>query len=130
MRYILSIITISTIILANDLSIIASNSCKFKTIDSSIISKLFMKKTKRYLDTEVIVLDNKKYYEKFIKSYLHKSPTKLKIYWTRMIFTGTQKPPKQIEDEQLKDISDNNTCYITYTDSTNINGWKVLNVTQ
>ena len=130
MRYILSIITISTVVLANDMDIVASNGCRFKTIDSDTIAKLFMKKTKQYLDIEVTILDNKKYYDKFIKLYLHKSSTKLKIYWTRMIFTGTQKPPKQIEDEQLKDLSNTNTCYISYTYDTNINGWKVLDVTQ
>ena len=47
-----------------------------------------------------------------------------------MIFTGTQKPPKQIENEQLKDLSNTNTCYISYTNDTNINGWKILDVIQ
>jgi len=127
MRYLVSIFLISTIVNAQDINIIASQGCDFDTIHYRSIKDLFMKKTKYYKDTHIEVFDNNECYKKFISQYLSKSPSRMRIYWTRMIFTGSKKPPKKISEDSLIQ-TDTNSCKISYTKLTHINGWKVLNV--
>jgi len=127
MRYLLGILLISTIVNAQDIKIIASKGCNFDTIKYKSIKDLFMKKTKYYNNTYIEVFDNNECYKKFITKYLSKSPSRMRIYWTRMIFTGSKKPPKKVSEDKLIQ-TDTNSCKISYTKLTYVKGWKVLDV--
>lgn len=128
MRYLLSILLITITANATTINIIASNGCSFNSITYKSLKDLFMKKTKYYKYNYIEVLDNTNLYKRFIVKYLKKSPTKMHIYWTRMIFTGTKKPPKKVPDEKLIQV-DTTGCKVSYTSFNYIEGWKVLNVT-
>ena len=128
MKYFFSILLLTVMINAkDDIHIIASKSCNFNTIDYKSIKDLFMKKTKYYNNTQIKVFDNKEYYNNFILQYLKKSPSKMRIYWTRMIFTGSKKPPKKISAYKLTNLQES-CCTISYTTQNDIRGWKVLDV--
>jgi hypothetical protein len=79
-----------------DVHLIATPSCHFDSVDRQTVKALFFKKTKLCGKVPVSVLDNQNAYNEFSRSYLNKSLTKMNIYWTRMIFTGTKKPPKKV----------------------------------
>jgi len=127
MRYLFSILFITLALNATDINVIASQGCNFDTITYKSLKDLFMKKTKVYADKHIEVLDNNECYKNFISKYLSKSPTKMRIYWTRMIFTGSKKPPQKISEDKLIK-TDINSCKISYTKLTHLQGWKVLNV--
>jgi len=127
MKYLISIILIINIVNAKDINIIASKGCDFDTITTKSLKDLFMKKTRYYQQNHIEVFDNDECYKKFISTYLSKSPSRMRIYWTRMIFTGSKKPPKKISDENLIK-SDTDSCKISYTKLNNLKGWKILNV--
>lgn len=129
MKYVI-ILWFTTVIYA-DISLVATKSCSFKAIDTKSLETLFMKKNSTYKDITVKVLDNSDIYDDFIIEYLKKVPTKLRIYWTRMIFTGTKKPPKKISQQELLRLHpNNNECIFTYTNKPLHDGWKKIDVIQ
>jgi len=89
-----------------------------------------MKKSTVYKEIPLEVFDNQNYYNDFVVKYMKKSPTKMNIYWTRMIFTGTRKPPKKISEQTLlKLVPPKDTCLLSYTATDTIKGWKTIHVT-
>jgi len=117
-----------TIVSYADIALVATPSCRFNSIDEQSIKKLFMKKTTQYKGEPIKVYDNRELYNDFLQSFIHKSPTKMNIYWTRMIFTGTKKPPKKVTGNQLRSLlKEQNTCRLSYT-AQPIEGWKEVHV--
>jgi len=124
------IILIFTLSISAEIHLIATQGCPFNVIDKKTVKKLFMRKSLHYKETPIIVLDNRDYYNEFIQTYIKKNPTKMNIYWTRMIFTGTRKPPKKISEKELQNmITPQNSCLLSYTLSKTIKGWKNIHVT-
>ncbi len=116
-----------------DIKLIKSKSCELHYLNISMVSKLFMLKKTFYENEKIIVIDNKNkfIYNTFVKKYLSKTPRKIKIYWTRMLFTGRKIPPKKLSNSELKNIKNKNICYLSYIDSKqNIQGWEELLITQ
>jgi len=99
-----------------DVTLIKSKSCNFNKIDLNIISKLFMLKKTYFQDEKVIIIDsdNREVYTNFVKKYLGKTPRKMKVYWTIMLFTGRKIPPKKLSKESLIDFNDKGICHISY----------------
>jgi len=88
-----------------------------------------MKKSTMYQEIPLEVLDNKDCYNQFTIKFMKKNPTKMNIYWTRMIFTGTRKPPKKISEEKLLQLEPpKDTCLLSYTTADTIKGWKTVHV--
>jgi hypothetical protein len=114
-----------------DVHLIATPACRFDTINKQAVKALFLKKIRQYNNESVRILDNQNAYNTFTKTYLNKSVTKMNIYWTRMIFTGTKKPPKKVSETLLPSIIEThkNVCTVSYTTSPSIKGWKLLHVT-
>jgi len=132
MKYFLSILIFTISIYANnadDIYIIATDECKFDSIDNKSIKDLFLKKIRYYKNTYIEVLDNDTCYDNFLLHYLKKSPKRMRIYWTRMIFTGSKKPPKKISQHDFTKAKDN-LCHVSYTKKENVKGWKILDVVQ
>jgi hypothetical protein len=72
---------------------------------------------KKSIDNEPItILDSldKEVYNLFIKKYLKKSPRKMKVYWTRMLFTGKKIPPKKLSIKEVTFLDTKNSCYFSY----------------
>ena len=64
---------------------------------------------------DLVELKNTSYKEEFYKILTNKNTAQLRSYWTRLIFTGKGKPPKQVESqEELAHYMDNSEVIITY----------------
>lgn len=61
--------------------------------------------------------------EQFYQSLLAWSPAKLKAHWSKVIFTGRGKPPRQVgSDEDVKALVSKNRSAIGYIDRASANG--------
>jgi len=126
MKYLL--VCIFTIVSYADISLVATPSCHFDTLDAKMVKRLFMKKTTQYQGEVVKVYDNRELYNDFIQTFIKKTPTKMNIYWTRMIFTGTKKPPRKVTGNDLLSLSkESDICHLSYTTQP-IQGWKEIHV--
>lgn len=118
-------------ILFADIKIIASHSCKVESLSEQDAKSLFMLKKKSINDESITVVESsdKEIYKYFIKKYLKKSSRKIKVYWTRMLFTGKKIPPKKISKEELYGLDTNNSCYISYLEEFDKpTNWKILEI--
>jgi len=114
-----------------DIDIIASPSCKIDVLSIHEVKNIFMIKKRSIEDESIIVLDSKdkNTYAIFIKEYLNKSTRKMKVYWTRMLFTGKKIPPKKLSIEELNNLDTHNSCYLSYAEEYNIpKGWSIVNI--
>jgi len=127
---ILIIIFISS--LNAEIQIIASPLCKMESLSIYEIKNIFMLKKRSIENEQITILDNsnKETYNIFIKKYLNKSSRKMKVYWTRMLFTGKKIPPKKLSIEELKLLATNNSsCYLSYVEEdSKPKSWSILNI--
>jgi len=57
-------------------------------------------------------------YHVFAREVLNKSPSQLRAYWAKQIFTGRGLPPKSAKDEEeLRTLVAENKRYLSYIDS-------------
>jgi len=129
---ILIILIIFLISLLNaDVKIIASPLCKVEALSRHEIKNIFMVKKRSIANKPVIILDslNREVYTIFIKKFLNKSSRKMKVYWTRMLFTGKKIPPKKISIKELNILDTNSSCYLSYVEEKNKpNKWSFINI--
>lgn len=117
-------------VLQADVKLIASPTCRMNSLFYSDVKQLFMLINDNIMDEKITVLDtkDKKVYKDFSELYLKKSIVQMKIYWTRMLFSGIKKPPRKIGFKDLG-LESKSSCKITYVEtSKNILDWKVINV--
>lgn len=74
-----------------------------EAIERSKLSRIFLKKTKRWEDGETImVLDHvpdSETRDRFTRGIHGKSISAIKSYWQRMIFSGRDVPPEEIDGD-------------------------------
>jgi hypothetical protein len=132
MKFLILLALITLKILSANLNIIGSPTCKMDTINAKDVKYLFTLKEDTFNTQKIIVLDNadKAVYKKFVNDFLDKSLKKMKVYWVRMIFTGTKQPPRKVSFRNFKDLqNDTNTCHLSYTKhNKKPKSWKVINV--
>jgi len=99
-----------------DIEVIISSACKVETLSQHEIKNIFMLKRKMIEDQSITILESsdKETYTHFIKLYLKKSRRKMKVYWTRMLFTGKKIPPQKVSSKELKLLDGCTRCYISY----------------
>lgn len=114
-----------------EIGVIASNTCKMKSLTKSDIRQLFMLKKKYVNDEYIVVVDSSdtSIYSAFLEQFISKSSYNMKAYWTRMLFTGRKIPPKKFLIDELDELKEENNCYITYVDLQNKPAlWKTITV--
>jgi len=129
-KFIILIITLITFLDA-DIKIIASPICKVESLSQNEIKNIFMLKKRSIEEEPVNVLDSldKETYAVFIKEYLNKSSRKMKVYWTRMLFTGKKIPPKKLSIDELNSLDTNNSCYLSYVEEDKKpKNWSIINI--
>lgn len=89
------------------------------------LAKLYLGKTKSFSNgdkcTPVSLSDNNPLSQTFRSSILNKSASQLKAYWSKRIFTGKGRPPKQLESvTSIKQFVANDTSAIAYIDETDV----------
>ena len=82
------------------------NSGNGAAIDEGDISRIFLGKIKKFSTGDKITLVNLKYKQEtrneFEKKVLKKSASQVKAYWSKLMFSGKGKPPKELASD--KDI--------------------------
>ena len=129
-KFIILIITFITFLDA-DIKIIASPICKVESLSPHEIKNIFMLKKRSIEEESIKVLDSldKETYAIFIKKYLNKSSRKMKVYWTRMLFTGKKIPPKKLSIEEIGLLDTNNSCYLSYVEEDKKpKNWSIINI--
>ena len=100
----LSALLISFSSLANVAVIV--NSGNSAAIDEGDISRIFLGKVKNFSSGEKVTLINLEYNqptrEEFEQKVLNKSASQVKAYWSKLMFSGKGKPPKELATD--KDI--------------------------
>lgn len=86
------------------------------------IAKIYLGKLKRFPNGNLAVpLDRTEGTDirvKFLETTVGKDETKMKSYWSRLIFTGKGIPPKIIEsDQEVRELVSRNPDIIGYIDS-------------
>ena len=102
---------------AEDIVVVVSSKFQSNTLQESDVKRIFLAKTNHINNKRinVIELKNASYKEIFYKKISNKTQSQLRAYWSRLIFTGKAKPPKQVTsvDLLLKNMSKNESI-ITY----------------
>jgi len=127
--FILILLLISSI--NADSIIIKTQHCSFESLDTKQIKYIFLGKLTNVNNQNITPInsDNTTVYSNFTKQYLHKSPAKIRTYWTRMLFTGKAKPPISIDiTMDKKELLLENKCFITYTENYPIEGWDKVEI--
>lgn len=94
-------------------------------LDASEIAKIYLGKVKRFPNGNLAIpLDRSEGSEiriKFLENTVGKDETKMKSYWSRLIFTGKGIPPKIVEtDQEVKELVSRNPDIIGYIDSDSV----------
>ena len=129
MKNLLILILFMISFLYADIQIISSPECRVETLSRHDVKNIFMLKEKSIEDEPVTVLESSDHetYRFFVKKYLKKSIRKMKVYWTRMLFTGKKIPPKKFSSEELTLLDTNGSCYISYLPvEKKPKDWKIL----
>jgi hypothetical protein len=129
MRYFILAFIIASSLQANGVKLIG-NGCDKNSFNSKIIKDIFLGKVTVLNGHKVIAKDsaNSKTYEGFTTSVLGRTPYQMKMYWTRMIFTGRLKPLDKVRVSHIEKITPkDNECVLTYIDDNkNIENWESI----
>lgn len=128
MRSLVVLLLLTLSLLAN-VVVIGPVSLPIHQLTQTEIQHLFMGKTETINDIQLIPKnrENRVLYKEFCETILGKSTHQIRSYWARMIFTGQQKPPAQIDREKLESELHSTPPIITYALSQEVpQGWKIL----
>ncbi len=82
------------------------NSANSSTITEDDVSRIFLGKIKAFATGDSITIVNLKYNDpirnEFEKKVLNKKASQVKAYWSKLMFSGKGKPPKELSSD--KDI--------------------------
>lgn len=89
------------------------------------IARIFLGKVTRYPsgeEVEPLNMDpSDPSFAKFARVVLNKTPSQLKAYWAKRIFTGKGKPPRSVSNvAELRALVASNKRYLTYLDKNNV----------
>jgi len=86
------------------LAIIAHPSNPLEGISADDVALIYLGKTDRFPNgRRVVPVDqnqNSPARIKFYRSVVHKDPTEITTYWSKLIFTGKGQPPQEIGDDE------------------------------
>jgi len=129
----MNFIKISTLIVGLVLScasfadvVVIVNKANTAVISGSDISRLFLGKLKQFTDGTKVEPINQKMgstvRNDFESKVLNKSASKIKAYWSKRVFSGKGKPPKEVaSDQEVLAIVSANAGAIGYVDAANVN---------
>ena len=89
------------------------------------VARIFLGKVTRYPSGEVVEPLNMDpadpSFEEFARQVLKKTPSQLKAYWAKRIFTGKGKPPRTVATvEELRALVASDKRYLSYLDKNNV----------
>lgn len=104
------------------------------TISKEDIARIYLGKQSQLADgTSIIPLDidsGHPAYTQFSRQVLNKTPTQLRAYWARQIFSGGSRPPKSVNNQQqlIKMVRSDKQCiaYVTNPETLPLNGLRIV----
>ena len=110
---------------AGDLVVVTANE-NIDQLSLDDVARIFLGKVTRYPNGEEVVPLNldpaDPSYADFARLVLRKTPSQLKAYWAKRVFTGKGKPPRTVSSVQdLLDLVASDKRYLTYLDKNNVN---------
>ncbi|PCJ16617.1 MAG: phosphate ABC transporter substrate-binding protein [Gammaproteobacteria bacterium] len=108
-----------------DIAIVVHPDNPLAQATSAEISKIFLAKTKTYSNGEKIKLldleEGDELRDQFYKMVANKTPSQVKAYWSRLIFTGKGQPPQVlIDSDEIVEAIEENANGIGYIDPESI----------
>lgn len=91
------------------------------------VQKLFLAKTAKFPNGQLAIpinqIESNEARQNFDNSVLGKTPSQMKSYWSRLIFTGKAVPIKEVEnDSEVLELVRDNQDAIGYVDSSKVTG--------
>ena len=110
---------------AEDLVIVTATD-NVEQLNLDDVARIFLGKVTRFPGGEEVVplnLDPEDpSYEEFARLVLKKTPSQLKAYWAKRVFTGKGKPPRTISSvEELLTLVASDKRYLSYVDKHKVN---------
>ena len=107
----------SMVTVAEDVVVVMHPSFEGEMTEKSI-SEIFLMKVKSFPNGQLSIpldVDDDEGLNRFYKLYTNKSPSQVKAYWARFVFTGKGSPPKKVyDDEEVLELVSKNPNIIGY----------------
>ncbi len=94
-------------------------------LDKTTINRMFMGREKSFSNGDLVIpigqhaTDNTA--TEFNQAVLNKSARQLKAYWSKLVFTGKGRPPKEVaNDAEMIDLVASNPNFIGYVDAASV----------
>lgn len=100
MKMLLTLLLLIVSLHAEELAVVTSADLEVPTLDATGVERLFLAKTNRLgnVNVKVAELNQEGVKERFYGHISGKTPSQLRAYWTKLIFTGKAQPPRQVDD--------------------------------
>ncbi len=104
--------------------VVITNPSNTATLSQSDVKRIFLGKMKSFPDGGTILSVNQSagsdVRKTFDKQALGKSPSQMKAYWSKLVFSGKGNPPKELlSDAEIIKLVAENPAVIGYIDSAN-----------
>lgn len=105
-----------------ELAIISHKDNPVSSIQPSDLARIFLGKASKFPGGETAVpvdqADGSAVYSEFYEKVANKTPSQLKAYWSRLIFTGKGQPPRAISStDEVKELVSSNPNLVGYIES-------------
>lgn len=119
-----ALVGISSFSVADNLVIISSPE-NVEQLNLDDVARIFLGKVTQYPSGETVepidIDPTHPSYERFAQIVLNKSPSQLRAYWAKQIFTGKGRPPQVVASARdLQDIVASDSRYLSYINSEDI----------
>ncbi len=102
--------------------VVVSSQNPVETLSQTELADIYLGRAQRWPGGETVVpidqTESAPAYEEFYSEYLGRSPAQIKAHWSKLIFTGRGRPPRNVEDsEAMAELIADNPNAIGYIDS-------------
>jgi len=112
---------------------IASPSCVVNSLSKYQLKQFYLGHLHQHNDKKVIALniEDSTLQKEFTTTILNKTPNQLKMYWSRMLFTGRKTPLDTIKYEDLSKLEQSKECHITYVQEGKVaQNWSIIEISE
>lgn len=107
--------------------LVVSANSPVEALSKNQAADIFLGKTSRFPNGELAVpldqAEGARTRDEFYQNLVGKSPSQVKAYWSKLIFTGKGQPPKEIADSKvIKRAVANSASLIGYVDRSAVDG--------
>lgn len=110
-----------------DVVVVVSAKSALTSLTAEQVTKIFLGKTNTFPSGENAVpidhIEGSPIRNEFYARIVHKTPSQISSYWTKIIYTGDGYPPRQVDsDAVIRKVVANNPNAIGYIDKISVDG--------